>query len=238
MPAEAQWASVCSFERYPAACFLMWLRGRDVKPYFPYLSKLALPSQSSDLEQLTDQAIDAVGAACVNSSLATEAHVRGCLFGLSFSTYTQVDSEIWNGWRAENHQERDDRPSSLVAFCSSARFVEPRWILSRPDVHDNATSSADWRERERQRWMSCIAGSAFSIGFMRVGGELPGWVIDTFCSQLTNSEPNWLMPSQRAEGAALCLHTCKLNISEPDTALHPLSWLGFAAKVIAGVPRQ
>ena len=290
MPAEARWASVCSYERYPAACFFIYLRGRDRKPRFPYLPKLGLPPEANSLNsgEFRDQAIDAVGRACVNTSLATEAHVRGCLFGLSFSTYMDADGKMWADWRAEKHLGRDGevrdgelrdgdhtspaadydhspqdahpkalrddhhpqldqssvrrsaltgRPRSLVAFCSSARFVEPRWILSRPGVPGSATSDAGWRERERQRWMSCIAGGAVSISFLRVGAELPDWVLDTFCSQMTEPELSWLMPSQRAEGAALCSHTCKLNASEAGT-LHPLSWLGLAAKVIAGAPRE
>ena len=70
-----------------------------------------------------------------------------------------------------------------------------------------------WRERERHRWMACIAGASIAVAFMRVGYKLPDWVIDTYCAQLKEPSLTWLTEKERAEAFELCSLTSKLYVA-------------------------
>ena len=185
----------CDHAEYPAACFARHFHKPLLAP------RWRAPADGS--APYVPPAPLRLAADCVAQPMASESHVRGCVFGLSLNAYP-----LQLGTRG-----------ALAGWCS--HFVERA-------ARAGGTTTTGERARQTSHLLSCVAGSMFGLAFGLIGPErLPAWVVRSHCtSELAPAYTGgWLSADERAHTVRVCIDAGTLcsaagsNCTDPTTEM-------------------
>ena len=156
-------------------------------------------------------------AGCLNERMASEVHVRGCIFGLSLNAFGRV-LERWHG----------ERDGALATWCG--HFVDGPTAATPLPGRGGAvnaspsTAAASSRALYLGRLLACVAGSVtigVSVG-LTASDRMPSWAIDAYCArELAVSAMPWLRVDERTHAVTVCQQAGTLCSAPGSTCTDP-----------------